>query len=548
MEIGTLIKEASSETPDTERALKNLKGLLSAAPELFEEHQEKIEKIAKLFSYSQFLADYSIKNPDPLSVALQNHYNPIKKQLIISEASEKYKSFTKAPSYVLRNEAIELLRRIKKGFLLRITLKDTCGITNLSECMAELSVLSEAMIELALILSSVFMREKFGDLKDDTFSIIGLGKLGAGELNYSSDIDIISVYRSGERLSSGILSPSGVRVNRIDSQEYFCRLTETLTGLLSVPTEDGIAYRVDLRLRPNGQRGEISLPLDSYTSYYEAWGRTWERVALIRSRPVAGDNMLGEKFIHAIEPFVWKRSTDYNDIEEIKGLKRKIDTIADVNDVKRGYGGIREIEFFVHAFQLLYGGERKKLRQGTLNIILQELRDEGFISGEDSRILSESYLFLRRLEHILQMKDDLQIHSLPSRPDELHILSKKMHFHNEKEFSSELKLRRLKVRDMYASLFGGPEAQYEVMAFLEGELTDNATIDYLFFKGFKNPDSALKNVRALHEHMSLGKTLRERTLLRKTIPLFFDQILKSKQKDNIKYAQTFFESWDSWIN
>lgn len=542
MEIGTLIKEASSETPDTERALKNLKGLLSAAPELFEEHQEKIEKIAKLFSYSQFLADYSIKNPKPLFEALQNLYIPMSKQIILSEVYGKYEVFTKAPSYVLRNEAIELLRRIKKGFLLRITLKDTCGITNLSECMAELSILSEAMIELALILSSVFMREKFGDLKDDTFSIIGLGKLGAGELNYSSDIDIISVYRSGERLSSGILSPSGVRVNRIDSQEYFCRLTETLTGLLSVPTEDGIAYRVDLRLRPNGQRGEISLPLDSYTSYYEAWGRTWERVALIRSRPVAGDNMLGEKFIHAIEPFVWKRSTDYNDIEEIKGLKRKIDTIADVNDVKRGYGGIREIEFFVHAFQLLYGGERKKLRQGTLNIILQELRDEGFISGEDSRILSESYFFLRRLEHILQMKDDLQIHSLPSRPDEMQILSKKMYFHNEKEFSSELKLRRLKVRDMYASLLGGPEAQYEVMAFLEGELTDNATIDYLSFKGFKNLDSALKNVKALHEHMSLGKTLRERTLLRKTIPLFFDQILKSEQKDRpLSMLVTFFE-------
>src|SRR4030043_297310 len=156
---------------------------LSAAPELFEEHQEKIEKIAKLFSYSQFLADYSIKNPKPLFEALQNLYIPMSKQIILSEVYGKYEVFTKAPSYVLRNEAIELLRRIKKGFLLRITLKDTCGITNLSECMAELSILSEGMIELALILSSVFMREKFGDLKDDTFSIIGLGKLGAGELN-----------------------------------------------------------------------------------------------------------------------------------------------------------------------------------------------------------------------------------------------------------------------------------------------------------------------------------------------------------------------------
>jgi glutamate-ammonia-ligase adenylyltransferase len=542
MEIETLIKEASFETPDPVRALKNLKGLLSATPDLLVEHQKEIKKIAKLFSYSQFLADYSIKNPKPLFEALQNLNIPVSKQIILSEVYGKHEVFTKAPFYVLRHEAIELLRRIKKSFLLRITLKDTCGLTSLTECMAELSILSEAIIELALILSTVFMKEKFGDLKNDTFSIIGLGKLGAGELNYSSDIDIISVYSSGEHLSSGVLTPSGVRVNRIDSHEYFCRLTETLTGLLSAPTEDGFAYRVDLRLRPNGQKGELSLPLDSYSSYYESWGRTWERVALIRARPVAGDNRLGEKFQQVIEPFVWKRSTDYNDIEEIKNLKRKIDTIADVNDVKRGYGGIREIEFFVHAFQLLYGGERGKLRLGTLNIILQELSNEGFLSGEDSGILSESYLFLRRLEHILQMKDDLQLYCLPSSPDELHILSKKMHFHNEKEFSSELKLRRLKVRDMYASLLGGPEAQYEVMAFVEGELTDNSTMDYLSFKGFKNLGSALKNVRALHEYMSLGKTLRERTLLRKTIPFFFDQILKSKQKDRaLSMLVTFFD-------
>lgn len=531
MAIDTLIQESVSETPDPERALKNFKGILSTAPGFIEEHQQHIEKIAKLFSFSQFLADYSIKNPARLSAALQNLYDPVSKQILISEASETYESAVKASPYMLRHEAMRLLREIKKNYLLRITIKDICGIIGLNECMTELSILSETITELALNLSYEFLREKFGDLANDTFTIIGLGKLGAGELNYSSDIDIISVYRSGERFSSGILTHSGVKVNKIGSHEYFCRLTETFTNLLSAPTEDGVAYRVDLRLRPNGQKGEISLPLDSYTSYYEAWGRTWERVALIRARPVAGESTLGKKFIQAIEPFVWKRSTDYNDIDEIKSMKRKIDTIADVNDVKRSYGGIREIEFFVHAFQLLYGGERKKLRKGTLTTILQELQNEGFLSAEDAGILAESYLFLRRLEHVLQMKDDLQIHSLPSKPDELEILSKKMNFPHGQQFFSELKLRRLKVRDMYASLLGGQETQYEVMAFLEGELTDSATMDYLSFKGFKNRDSAVRNVKTLHEHMSFGKTLRERTLLRKIIPFFFEQILKSPNKD-----------------
>lgn len=531
MEIETLIKEASAGTPDLERSLKNFNGLLQSSPEFLEEHEQQINKIAQLFSYSQFLSDYSIKNPSHLSSALKNLYDPISKQVIISGAFKNYKVPAMQSPQIFRHEAMKLLREIKKSYLLRITLKDICGMTSLTECMAELSILSEAIIEIALTLSHVFMRERFGDLKDDSFSIIGLGKLGAGELNYSSDIDIISVYQSGELLSSGTLTPSGVRVNKIYSHEYFCRLTETLAGLLLSPTEDGVAYRVDLRLRPNGQKGEISLSLDSYISYYEAWGKTWERLALIRARPVAGDNILGEMFIHAIEPFVWKRSIDYNDIDEIRGLKRKIDVISDVNDIKRGYGGIREIEFFVHAFQLLYGGDTKKLRIGTLSTVLQELSNEGFLSQKDDRALSESYLFLRRLEHLLQMKDDLQTHSLPSQSNELKILSKKMHFPHEKDFTSELKLRRLMVRDMYISLLGGPETQHEVMAFLEGELTDSATMDYLSFKGFRNPDSAFKNVKALHELMSLGKTLRERTLLRKTIPLFFEHIVKSGNKD-----------------
>ncbi len=542
MGIDTFIREASSETPDPERALKNLNGLLRSAPWLIEEHEQQIEKIAQLFSYSQFLADYSIKDPSRLSCALKNLHRPLKKGDIISEARNLYRITVENSSNLLRQGSMKILRKLRKDYLLRITLKDITGITGIDESAAELSILSEAIIHVALDISYILMTRKFGHMKDNSFAVIGLGKLGAGELNYSSDIDIITVYLHERSLSYGILNPYGIRMNKISAHEYYCRLTEILTNLLQSPEEDGIAYRVDLRLRPNGQKGELSLPLDSYASYYESWGRTWERVALIRARPVGGDKLLGEKFMQIIEPFVWKKSTDYNDIEEIKGLKRKIDSIADMNDIKRGYGGIREIEFFVHAFQLLYGGEKIELRKGTLTVILRSLVHKGFLPDEDSKILSESYSFLRKLEHILQMKDDLQTYSLPSSPDDFYILAKKMQFLDEKEFSSELRLRRLKVRDMYSSLLGGPETQYEVMAFLEGELPDRATIDYLSFKGFGNPDLALKNIKALYEHMSLGKTLRERTLLRKAIPLFFEEILKSANKDRaLNMIVTFFE-------
>jgi [glutamine synthetase] adenylyltransferase / [glutamine synthetase]-adenylyl-L-tyrosine phosphorylase len=531
MNINKLIEDAASKTPDPQRAAKNVERLFSEAPELIEGHEELIDGIAKLFSYSQFLADYCIRNPYHSSLAIKKIYDPLNRQEIISKGREELRiSFEGSPG-LFKKEAKKLLRDTKKDYLLRITLRDLLSISNLQECMAELSVLAEAVIELALDISHMLMREKFGDQKDNPFSIMGLGKLGVGELNYSSDIDILTLYHFDERLSSGVLTPSGMKVNRIYSNEYFCRLTEILTDLLQSPTEDGIAHRVDLRLRPNGQKGALSLSLDSYNSYYESWGKTWERMALIRSKPAAGNEWLARKFIRAIEPFVWKRSLDYNDIEEIRVLKKKIDTIFDVNDIKRGYGGIREIEFFVQIFQLFYGGERKSLRTGAISSVLEELLKEGLLIEEDAEILSESYIFLRRLEHVLQMKGDVRTHSLPPEPDELEILAKKMLFRNREEFLTELRLKRLMVRDMYNSLLGGTDETQELLFSLKDELPDDAIRDYLSFKGFRDSALALKNINALLDQISTGKTLRERTLLRKTIPAFLEHIAKSGNKD-----------------
>lgn len=543
MNINNLIREASADTPDPERALKNFERVLQEAPELLEEHEQQIESIARLFAYSQFLADYSMRNPPSLSRALRDHSMAIEKQKLLSEAYTAYAAFRNEDRTALFKEnAMNLLRQVKKDQLLFITLRDISGITSLNECMSELSILSETIMELALDMAFTLMRRKYGLLRENAFSLIGLGKLGAGELNYSSDVDIITIYRSENSTSTGILNPSGIRHNKISSHEYYCTLTEILTNLLMSPTEDGIAYRADLRLRPNGQKGALSLPLDSYISYYEAWGKTWERMALIRARHVGGDNLLGRMFLDAIEPFVWKKSLDYNDIEEIKKLKKKIDSISDVHDIKRGYGGIREIEFFTQTFQLLYGGEKKHLRTRTLIVSLDALLKENFLTGEDYRTLSECYLFLRRLEHILQMKDDVQTHSLPSQQDELEILSKKMNFSNEKDFTIELRLRRRKVRDMYNSLLGTAEVTQENILSLKDELPDSAIMDYLSFRGFKDPGSALKNMSALHEQMSLGKTLRERGLLGKTVPLFLQEIMKTKHRDRaLSMLVTFIE-------
>lgn len=544
--MDNLLKETATLTPDPDRALKNLERLVMRAPAFFDSDAGKVAATARLFAFSQFLAEYCINNPERLNEALAGIDRPISKEDVLESARQAAFMSDIAGSVLqpgefsfgraFKQDAMKFLRNIKRQYLLQITLRDLMGITSLTECMGELSELAEAIVELGLDISYAIVKERFGTLENNSYCVISLGKLGAEELNYSSDIDIMAVYDSGNGLSSGSVSLTGVATNRVTPHEYYCRLTETLSGLLNTQTEDGIAYRVDLRLRPNGRKGELALSTDAYVTYYESWGATWERMALIRARPVAGDIALGNKLIEAIEPFLWRRSSDFYEIEEIRELKKQIDTIFDVDDIKRGYGGIREIEFFIQTFQLLYGGERENLRTHRLPVAINELLKDKFLIEEDVETLSQSYTFLRRLEHVLQMRDDLQTHSLPKQADELEILARKLDYSCYRDFASELMLRRLMVHDMYNSLLGGDEKgeierQHEAAVFLEDELNDNEVRDYLAFKGFKEPAAALQNVKLINEQVSFQKTIRARTLLRKTIPMFLEEIMGIENKD-----------------
>ena len=273
MNINNLIKETAAGAPDPDRSLNNLERLFSEYPAFIEEHNGHINTISTLFSYSQFLADYCISNPEKLRLSLKDMRKPVCKNDILTATRKHIRISRNINSPALKQDAMKLLRDLKKTYLLRITLRDTDNITDFQECVSELTILSEAILELSVEISIALIREKFGNLKDNAFLVIGLGKLGAGELNYSSDIDIMTVYRSETGLSSGVRRSSGVRGNRIGPHEYFCRLTETMTGLLHTPTEDGIAYRVDLRLRPNGQKGALSLPLNSVFPTMKPGGR-----------------------------------------------------------------------------------------------------------------------------------------------------------------------------------------------------------------------------------------------------------------------------------
>ena len=518
------IAGASANTPDPERAQRNLLRFVELNPD--KSPSPCFPIAARLFAVSRFLANYCIANPGELFAAIREIRSNITKISLEERAGG-------LPGHKMDiNHMMKALRLFKKQYLLRITLRDITGETGIQSSMEELTLLAETIISISLKWSLRLNRQRFGKPADSAITLIALGKLGAEELNYSSDVDLIAVYDKEGGRTAGVPGPSGVRTNRISNHEFYCRVVELFGKLLSSQTEDGIAYRVDLRLRPQGQRGEVALPLKAYRTYYESWGRTWERMALIRARPAAGDIGLGKAFMEAIRPFVWRETVDYSEIEEIRGLKKKIDSTFARDDIKRGYGGIREAEFFVQTFQLLYGRANRHLRtHGTLDAI-RVLREMKMAPEEDLVTLRGNYLFLRRLEHYLQMKEDLQTHTLPPSDEETEVIARSMGFPSKSDFLASLRLRRMQTKNMYNSLLGTREDVHaEALNLLEGKLSDEELSGYLSFRKVRHAGKCLINMKNIREHMSAFRTMQERSLIREVMPRLLENALTAESPD-----------------
>lgn len=535
------IKSIARETPDPVRAEKNLDRFFSKlkAPEPFIGF---LNEIALLFSYSQFLSNYSIQFPDRLLYALQTCKEPITRELIWREISESLPPYEQ----ISEDGLMQWVRFFKRDILLRITLRDILCLAETGKVLEELTFLAEGIIETALKASDMIMRRRFGDPPsgEGGLVLIGVGKLGGEDLNYSSDVDLIGVYNSPDGETSGQLTPSGVRVNRISTHEYYNKVLETLSRVLSKQTPDGIGYRCDLRLRPQGQRGPLAQPLDSCRRYYENWARTWERMVMIRARPVAGDRAVGDGFMEIIQPFVWK-SPDYTEIDEIRGMKKKIDSTFSKEDIKRGYGGIREIEFFVQTFQLLYGSEIRALRTNRLGEAIKGLSLLKGLDKEEIVFLWETYLYLRKVENYLQMRDDLQVHKLPDGADELEVLGRKMGYGGSQDFLQDLRVKRMGVKDMYNSLLGTEDdVRAEALGILETELKDEEIRSYLVIKGFTDPESGLKSLRSLRDQLNHYRSQKERRLLRKVLPVFLDEAMRAPLPERaLRVLEQFLSSF-----
>jgi glutamate-ammonia-ligase adenylyltransferase len=367
--------------------------------------------------------------------------------------------------------------------------------------------------------------------KGSGYIVLGLGKYGAHELNYSSDVDLIVFFDPEQAtLRDGI-----------EMQPFFVRLTRELVRLLDERTRDGYVFRVDLRLRPDAGATQIALSTDAAAIYYESYGQNWERAALIKARAVAGDIEAGEALLAELAPFIWRRSLDFAAIADIHAMKRQIHAFRGFggigvagHNIKLGPGGIREIEFFVQTQQLIAGGRQPDLRVRQTLQGLAKLAERGWIKDEVRRDLEAAYVFLRGLEHRLQMVADEQTHEMPEDPAQLEALARFAGFASTGELAGALVSTLERVQRHYARLFADmPEltAPGTNMVFA-GKEDDPATVEALVKMGFTQPSQVLAAVRGWHHgRYPAVRSPRARELLTEVQPLLIAALADTSDPD-----------------
>ncbi len=438
------------------------------------------------------------------------------------------------------------LRRFKAEQILRIGSRDLCGMIELEEVTAELSSLAAATLQRAYEICTIQLHTEYGEpleeLDDGTtrpaeFTVLGMGKFGGNELNFSSDIDLIYCYSSTRGQTCG-----GSRGEQISLHRYFVKLAELLSRAIGQVTEDGFVFRVDTRLRPDGNSGDLAISLDAAENYYESWGQSWERAAMIKARPVAGSMALGNELLERLKPFVFRRYLDFGMIEDIKVMKQKINASLSreqegERNLKLGRGGIREIEFFIQALQLINAGKKPHLRNRNSLQMLELLADEELVSSEERQMLSDAYRFLRTVEHRIQIVLERQTHSLPQKDDELLALARRSGFAELDEFSDVLESHREQVNDIVNEVFHSDDEEEvkirpEVIFIFDAESDPDLVMDMLEEKGFSNPEGAYESFKLLRGgDPNKRLTERGRRCLDKLVPLLMGELFDSANPD-----------------
>ena len=425
------------------------------------------------------------------------------------------------------------LRRAKRRVALAAALADISGVWALERVTGTLSALAEAALD-ASVAHCLAAAGRRGALRlargrsllaECGLVVLGMGKLGARELNYSSDIDLVLIYDPDRHAS-----------NADELGSVFTRITRDVCTLMETRDSDGYVFRTDLRLRPDPAATPPAISLPTALAYYESMGENWERAAMIKARPVAGDRRLGERFLHEIRPFIWRRHLDFAAVADIRAMKRRMDdhhatALGDVpdpvsriagHDVKLGQGGIRGVEFAMQTMQLVWGGRNPALREPTTEGALEALVAAGHVARQTADELLAAYRFLRQVEHRLQMVADRQTHSLPPDPAGVERFARFMGFESGLAFAEILLGHLGRVTQFDAHLFELPDTLEPV----------NLTPDGLRTLGFKEPERVQAAVRSWRDGgLRAFRSDRARGLLETILPGLLRALAGQRQPD-----------------
>jgi [glutamine synthetase] adenylyltransferase / [glutamine synthetase]-adenylyl-L-tyrosine phosphorylase len=423
-----------AQSPDPDGALNLLeRHTQRASREAMEElarYPSSLTYLVAIFGHSGSLAESFLAEPSlAIQFARDRNFTKLKSK---EDLMQDYARFsTTNPDVWLSAQ----LARFKRRNYLRIVLKDVLRLATLADITLELSALADVILTNALIYCDQELEKRYGQpqyrdvqgrIVRSGFGVVSLGKLGGNELNYSSDIDLLFLYSHDGETAGG-----SERHSVISNKEYFVRLAHAITRTITQATPHGQVFRVDLRLRPEGEQGDLTISLRSSLEYYEHRARDWELQMLIKARHSAGHPPLTREFLRGVEPYIYGSPTDFEAVESVLWTRERIsrkmrESRSDMVDVKSHRGGIRDIEFLTQCLQRLHGGTDTWVRSGGTLLALRKLNDKGWISDRDYAALTSSYEFLRRVEHRVQLEMGQQTHRLPAEPEALDRLARRV--------------------------------------------------------------------------------------------------------------------------
>ncbi len=492
------------DVPDPDMALNNLERLVGAAfgrssfLRYLVHHPETCRVIFTVLGSSQFLSDILVRGPE-LAYWLTDPPDRLTRPSI---KAELYGAFSQELAVFRTLEArLNALRRLHRRELLRIGSGDLVANRPIQRVAQELSDLADVCLQQLLDLLLPELHARYGPPMDPDgspaeFSVIGLGKLGGRELNFSSDIDLVFLYSEDGETRGG-----GSEGGRTPNQVYYSRLAERLLKEATEPTEEGFLYRVDTRLRPDGSAGVLAMSLPGYENYYAQRGELWERQMLIKARICAGSERLGRRFLERLQPFVYPGHFDVSPTDEIRRIKRRIEDHIGRSGKRETHlklraGGIRDVEFIVQCLQLLVGRVHKEARSGNTLTALDQLEGASALSREEAHALRAAYVFFRRVEHRLQMLHGLSDHNLPESEERLVPLARSLAFDTLGEYDDALGRHLSAVRMIFQSVFSEERdrGSRPVAALCEMDAGDPEAERLLGEWGFVLPEEAHRNL------------------------------------------------------